>query len=1307
MAFSSVKFLGSTVRSVSASQSWNTAAAGRLHVSLADDPTDGDSFVGLDSELVNTPCFFELGGFTYWGLLQNPRKSLSTDGFPVYEVDLVDPKDILEGAKVILSGYYGTVGGVRNLLNVFGYYESRSFGLSSSNDSGMPWHKLLAGITALVNSGSQGDYGGPLTFHGVGYTLDLSQLPALPAYYRLANHSMSLLEIIAQICEDGACDFFLELRNRQIRVRTASRLTQPALGTIQALVDDVFGGNVIRSEVGLEGRNETTSAFLVGGEKTFNHYGQTVVSFWGYDVSAQPIFGDTGYYFWTPDHDTKPEAGDPPTPKLAKTKPPRENNWQFKQVGTETYEQFVLNSSPISDLTGGTRYLCSDLELRFALHNMGSWLVYMQQARPELAAFAGLSSPLLNGGGPQPANDRKDLLDDRRANVEKIQTDLDTKQNRFYQFVLSYARDYYGKRFAVPLPFVLSKVDPETLQLTTSSEIADAGWSSSPPFSLSELNADIFTLPDGRFKPIAYWSSLTGVDLSQVTPQGTLTENEKFFSECQVEAKILFTPTPYAVVSLPSVVWEKRAEGQANYEVLAGAMKTTEEKFTALVKRGGAAGNVGFKLSPAARPPNEVSVPLKSNLEVYGPYYIQGAYGKVLYEQDSSLTPWNYGGQANMDAAGAARVTTVATNQTVAEAGSIEVAGLPQYKLGDVLSSGGPHLTNLDIRYGVDGVTTTYRFASFTQRFGVTPRQYPERLRRLAATQTALRRDMRARVRKLSVSQAAVGKGAQAAQFAKWQEHLPKEWKKESPYDCFVAQARKSDWTSDSWDYRTKVNVSAVDSAELIACMRPDSDQDHQMLAFMSMEGLLRPFATSTSPVAAAASGMPHYGAVSLSGVSRLELDPYKTHNDIAILAFGNSYEGFKTRVSYPSADAIRSLALRGPLLVAGWGHDVEGSKIPDGWPADYLNRQEDWKVGPVDDLWDGRRGVWTSHGSLRGRAQGAIPAAAGSSPGSGQVDVFQSTDGGVAANGFWSLTAYNWTDREIPTSSNVLCHYSAYDNKWVAHSLSRNDILPTGAAYRLLYMDPSSNTPVWSETPTINYLQVGRSGYIDGTLFFCHASGHKLRVGAGPMDRTIVWEWPTTMPGTGDVLTASWIGGANQVNLSWSGFPSASSSSGNLPGGCTPYTLLGGGSTGTPDWFEQAEAVGLSLVGTFSPGAASGKFPDGAVGPLRFNGHAATPGNMESTLLYGPLHRGGEISIILPSGDPSAVTATSSAERNWNLGVLGWASGVAQLGWTHAAPTGATESVWFYNTVRCSGSTLVVGSGQLHFVHGVYQGQT
>lgn len=65
----------------------------------------------------------------------------------------------------------------------------------------------------------------------------------------------------------------------------------------------------------------------------------------------------------------------------------------------------------------------------------------------------------------------------------------------------------------------------------------------------------------------------------------------------------------------------------------------------------------------------------------------------------------------------------------------------------------------------------------------------------------------------------------------------------------------------------------------------------------------------------------------------------------------------------------VRSLGLRSPLVLSGWGFDVDGSPVPSsggGIHPDAFWNPKLWKTGPVDLRWDDDRKVWTGGNQVK-----------------------------------------------------------------------------------------------------------------------------------------------------------------------------------------------------------------------------------------------------------------------------------------------------------------------------------------------------
>lgn len=1036
--FTRQQFFGLSIVSFTESMGWNHQAS-QLNVRLVLDPQNGD-FVGFTDADLGKPAYFYFGPHTFFGILQKIDEVGSESGFPLYEAVLTDPRDLLDGAKVILGGYSGSVGAVPNLLNAFGYWENIGFGASLAGEAGIPWAQVLSAVLTLTNTPGGTIYGGPLTYRGFSYSLDLSQMPSLPASYMISGgHSASLLELISRVCEDAGCDFFVELVGLQIRVRSVSRLNQPPLGTIAALVTSGYGATLSRYSKGGEFRNEPTSSFLTGGEVTTLYQTPSITSFWGYNTAGDPILGvpgtfdiiDNRYAGFLPSPvsatvttffmDVGPTASqfrwpDPPfyikidseillvtavntsllgftDVQLTVSRGQLGTVAASHGVGRLCYllyqsvpcEYMDLNAEPVQDILNSTSYSCSTLEMRLAKVSFEAWSSFVVSQLPVIANQIGLTSLIRNkigvGGGAPP-----DLINDKNAaqfSLTSVQGDLHAREMRMYEFVRSYANTYMGHKYAVGLPFVLSRQDPSTLRVTTSYDIADGGYlpEGSSPLGLSLLNEDIFKTQDGRFRcfTVHNVNPIGGVnaDLSHVNPQGTVIENGNLYMDAQVDQNIIFTPNPAAVVTLKEPVFDQAIDTIGNFDIIRAILQMPAEQARKVLNNA-AFGTLGIRIHPAHRNPLSVAIPLKSNIATYGPWYRSGVAGKVTVEQDPSLTPWNFGGYAGMNAAATARVNDAVTNMQVSEQGSLEMVGPPTYNLGDILYTGGPNITNIEVSFG-ERVTTTYRFQTYTQRLpGLFTKIQADKIRTIGRTTSELRRAQRG-VARLAASQAVPNVANTSRDFLL---NAPKAIKQESPSEVLIAHTyfegsgnsqmpplEPGPYAFPGSGY-VRVGASVTTFKEAMV-MSKAGDDGYASTAMMSMNGLVRPF--SVAPNGGTLMSSMEVPSIDCE-LNASNLNPWRGPNDIEVYAYGSGGSQFQGLHAFrwqlqeginPHEEA-RPLSLRGPLVITGWGYDMEGRPCPSGGDGGFAPRHlyhsEQWKTGPVDLLWDDRRKVWSCH---------------------------------------------------------------------------------------------------------------------------------------------------------------------------------------------------------------------------------------------------------------------------------------------------------------------------------------------------------
>jgi len=257
--FIQTTFLGASITRFSAQVDWNGTGGG-MQVELVEDPCNGDSF---EPPGVGMPVFFRMGGFTHGGILQNWKQNDASDGPKHYTVNVMSPRDIIDGCQIILSSYNGPTFGVPNLVNVYGWLEANygslcgevgftgsviededndstddddtpckevrsatvetprfssnltyppapGFGGAFNNEVGIQWQLIKRALSTLLGTGG-GAYGGRLKFRGHEYIVDISDLPPINAEIRIGGENMSLEALIARVCALGGVDYFYDL----------------------------------------------------------------------------------------------------------------------------------------------------------------------------------------------------------------------------------------------------------------------------------------------------------------------------------------------------------------------------------------------------------------------------------------------------------------------------------------------------------------------------------------------------------------------------------------------------------------------------------------------------------------------------------------------------------------------------------------------------------------------------------------------------------------------------------------------------------------------------------------------------------------------------------------------------------------------------------------------------------------------------------------------------------------------------------------------------------------------------------------
>ncbi len=1052
MSFTQQTFLGASIRYFRGSLGWGENPS-ILNVGLVEDPANGDSFFVPG---VGVPAQFNYSGWLFGGLIQNWNKDFSTEGHPVYEVVLVDPREVLSGVQLILSGYSDTTYGVPNLINVFGYHENQSgFGGAQVNEAGIPWQKVRDAVVAMTAFGSGSSYGGPISLGGYVYTLNLLGLPALPSYFRVPAQSMTLMDYIKFVCDAANYDFFFNLVPTAwggfINLVTINRNIEPISGAIDRFISST-GGSVTKN-AGYELRNEITSKFLIGGPVSEMYIQANVDAAGGDDEDFNTNPEQNSLWpFWGLDYEQNAIIG-------------RYNG---------NYHQFNIPTKGLNVLGVEDYYPCDVGELRAAYEGFDSWTAFLvlydknryvnedfaffideeasyeidylvnpetgerlknaanedlpyhhnnldnphfgKATRLNVAALvpqnlvqrlAELSTDELQGISVRsfmPYLDPRNLSTFASVRLPGVPENDNDNLNSLYQFVSSYARSYYGQQFMVRMPFIESSTEAETnnivvsRQPTTSGFIDEDQWENAVRNNYLPGNVDRMLDSDFKIRAYARYNDISTLDFSGIEESNIIISDDgnSAFILCDVSQQIVYQDFetkfgPRAVVTMPGAVFPMQGPYTGNQfgvivEWLCGEMvkterngggKTRDEIRTKVSKLFNSVGatNMNFGIAPLYVIPDIFVIPLQSNVSRYGPWYATGANGKLDLEIDENLVPWAFGGYDEMNQAGDAKVSSAISRYQVHEAGSVQYPGVPAVTMGGALVAGGPYVTDIDVSIGPDGAKTTYNMGTWTPQPFRFRKAQSEYISRVNKKQQELRQQFRTFVRAADKNVNVVAN--RAVSIIRGLQKSARQ-KKASPHLNITGAIEPVDIPTNNGnstrrEYRHSI---AIDTDYGFSSSLAS---DYERTGGGSLDQLFVPFSTKTT-----ASGIPHFDieshGTSFSGApDGSSLNPFVRRADFGAMVkdSGVPSEGLGFMESTKWND-FRGVALRGPLVVAGWGYDVDEYPIPNSgtyyenngsgtrrtvFHQDFLTRKDLWKCGPVDLRWDQDKGCWVAGG--------------------------------------------------------------------------------------------------------------------------------------------------------------------------------------------------------------------------------------------------------------------------------------------------------------------------------------------------------
>lgn len=959
------QFLGASIRGFDINLGWGTEPS-VLQVRLVEDDTLDEHF---EYTLPGFPVRFQYNDWIFDGILDNYNLSVSESGNRLIDVTVTDPRRILEGVQLILDGYNDGVYGIPNLYNVFGWLESIEYGYAGVNDFGIPAYKIIECLSSLMIQV-------PIFFQGYQWYV-VVDFTFLDSYFRISTNNMSFMDFIDEVCTNYNRDYFIEAIGNTMFIRTIDRSFPSTLGVIGSYLNNSVDYN--QANQGIELQKVTTSKFLVGGQveelhfqfsNYYNNDQQKVTYEEFYNNSYRSTYFDNMIYpYWGNDINGNAILG----------QGKGDNHWFILDGRALDLPGFNFNNGYPSDV----------IEMIAAASGFDNWVYYLEKMNTvdddlknlQYGKFTKLASVTMGREGLlelwKNARDQADKMlpkDYLKLNLRAFINTDEASQDmliRVHKFVETYANEYYGRKFMVRIPDVQAKFDPLTQSVKTSLEPTTSGYLNSEVEANAVANGlipqfrDFVKDDDGKIVCYVKFTDFSTIDFSSLSEDEYFVENGNLFVKAELELELVFLNrstaySPRAVITLPGPIYSKTDfVGKDIRDYTLEKLREAyggDEKVTPKTRPGD---NSVFKyLNGIPLIPEMAVIPLKNNYKTYGPWYnTYGGGGTCEFDQNSDLVPWNFGSFEAMNQAANSMVREVGLNSPYGETGEITLPGAPDRSIGDEFVSQGPYVTGIQVQFdATDGILTTYRMSRWATKIGKQTEQIVNQQRKLRKAIA----DQKRALRKLYKPRVPLG-------FSTGKYLPPKKNKLQdpsSPHHMIFSQVVEQDGGETA-------SVVTIPFHEINTYLDPDNIEQ---VAGMSVDGLFRGFSTNPE-----ASGIPKFTAPDeeLENVPTSKtLNPF-SGGDIGVMIHGTKDDEVNFNNDFIedepiNSDDIRAVGLRAPLILVGFGYDINGKPVPNLTPEepgdefieDYKLKQTEWKAGPLDARWDESRGVWVAGGS-------------------------------------------------------------------------------------------------------------------------------------------------------------------------------------------------------------------------------------------------------------------------------------------------------------------------------------------------------
>ena len=427
---------------------------------------------------------------------------------------------------------------------------------------------------------------------------------------------------------------------------------------------------------------------------------------------------------------------------------------------------------------------------------------------------------------------------------------------------------------------------------------------------------------------------------------------------------------------------------------------------------------------PMHTKPEGFCIPMKSNIASYGPWSAtQGVGGSSEYKRDTSLSPWSYAGTGTMNSAAQLMVTSSLHGQSVIESGSVQHAGAPQFDMGRGLVNVGPDVTNISVQIGANGARSTITFRTFVPNTGALAEERLNSLKRMAENTQEMQRAFDTRmVERMTFANRRFQSGLSLAELGGPDfSSLTQADAQDDENDIIAGETsveaeedngggntgRGSGYTpggggegsGGSGQNDQKMSGTTVVTSSKFTSLQSTrlKGDKYQRRGGITWDGIIRPFSIGENQYLSqmkfeddegtahtgkeeddeesaikinAATSNPFLKSDKINEFHLQEGEAEKGH-DMHTIVHGDGYptDGLYSSEGKGDGDKVRPMALRGPLVVSGWGYDTKGFPVPNKsegdedkvqyFTDDWLRKTQKWKTGPVDLRWDDAKQMW------------------------------------------------------------------------------------------------------------------------------------------------------------------------------------------------------------------------------------------------------------------------------------------------------------------------------------------------------------